>query len=38
MIDRELLAKYLEIKETPAERVKTLLEHAEPILLGEEED
>jgi exonuclease SbcD len=38
MTDRELLAKYLEIKETPAERVKALLEHAEPILLGEEED
>jgi hypothetical protein len=38
MTDRELLAKYLEVKDTPPERIKTLLEHAEPILQGEEED
>jgi exonuclease SbcD len=38
MTDRELLAKYLEIKDTPPERVKTLLEHADLIFQGEEED
>jgi exonuclease SbcD len=38
MTDRELLAKYLEVKDTPPERVKTLLEHAEPIFQAEEED
>ncbi len=31
MTDRELLAKYLEVKSTPPERAKMLLEHAEVI-------
>jgi hypothetical protein len=38
MTDRELLTKYLEVKDTPAERVKILLEHAEPMFQGEEGD
>jgi exonuclease SbcD len=38
MTDRELLTKYLEVKDTPAERVKILLEHAEPMFQGEEAD
>jgi exonuclease SbcD len=38
MTDRELLAKYLEIKNTAPERVKALLEHAAPILQGEKGD
>ncbi len=37
MTDRELLAKYLETKDTAPERAKTLLEHAEPIFAGEAE-
>jgi exonuclease SbcD len=37
MTDRELLAKYLEVKDTPPERVKTLLEHAEPFFQAEED-
>lgn len=36
MTDRELLAKYLEAKDTTAERAKLLLEHADPIFAGEE--
>jgi len=36
MTDRELLAKYLEVKSTPPERAKMLLEHAEVIF--EEKD
>jgi exonuclease SbcD len=36
MTDRELLAKYLEIKQIPPERVKTLLEHAASIFQAEE--
>jgi exonuclease SbcD len=31
MSDRDLLATYLEVKETPPERIETLLEHAEAI-------
>jgi exonuclease SbcD len=38
MTDWELLAKYLEVKDTPPERIKTLLEHAESIFQGEEAD
>jgi exonuclease SbcD len=38
MTDRELLTKYLEIKETPPDRVKILLDHAESIFQGEEGD
>lgn len=37
MTDQELLAKYLEIKETPPERAKAMLEHAELIFHPEEE-
>lgn len=37
MTDQELLAKYLEIKETPPERAKAMLEHAEFIFHPEEE-
>ena len=36
MSDRELLAKYLEAKNTPPERVRVLLEYAEEIFKGEE--
>ena len=36
MTDRELLERFLEIKDTPAERVKALLEHAEGIFRWEE--
>jgi exonuclease SbcD len=36
MTDRELLAKYLEIKEMPAERIESLLKHAESIFEQEE--
>jgi len=35
MTDRELLAKYLETKDTAPERVRLLLEHAETIFAGE---
>jgi exonuclease SbcD len=35
MTDRELLAKYLEIKDAPPERVKTLLEYADAIFQEE---
>jgi len=38
MTDRELLESFLEIKDTPTERIETLLEHAEPIFQWEEED
>jgi exonuclease SbcD len=38
MTDRELLESFLEIKETPEERIGTLLDHADPILQGEGED
>jgi exonuclease SbcD len=31
MSDRDLLATYLEVKETPSGRIETLLEHAEAI-------
>ena len=34
MTDRELLAKYLETRNTAPERTQTLLEHAETILAG----
>jgi exonuclease SbcD len=37
MTDRELLAAYLEVKETPAERIESLLEHADPIFEAEQE-
>jgi exonuclease SbcD len=37
MTDHELLAKYLETKITPPERVQVLLEHAESIFAGESE-
>jgi exonuclease SbcD len=37
MTDRELLATYLEVKETPPERIESLLEHAEAIFEAEEE-
>ncbi len=36
MTDRELLATYLELKETPPERIEALIEHAEAIFEGEE--
>lgn len=36
MTDRKLLATYLELKETPPERIETLLEHAEAIFEQEE--
>jgi exonuclease SbcD len=36
MSDRELLVKYLETKNTSAERTETLMEHAEAIFAGEE--
>ena len=38
MTDRELLRSFLEIKDTPSERIATLLDHAETIFQGEEED
>jgi exonuclease SbcD len=39
MTDRELLAKYLEVKETPPERIELLLGHADTIFEeGEEGD
>jgi exonuclease SbcD len=37
MTDRELLAKYLAIRETPPERIESLLEHAGGIFQQEEE-
>jgi exonuclease SbcD len=37
MTDRELLAAYLELKETPPERAELLLEHAKSIFHSEEE-
>lgn len=37
MSDRELLAAYLEVKETPTERIESLLEHADQIFEAEEE-
>jgi hypothetical protein len=37
MTDRELLAKYLEAKDTDPERISTLLEHAEGVFTGETE-
>ncbi|MBN1812485.1 MAG: exonuclease SbcCD subunit D [Anaerolineae bacterium] len=37
MTDGELLVKYLETKNTPAERAQVLLEHAENIFAGETE-
>jgi exonuclease SbcD len=37
MTDRELLAAYLEVKETPAERIESLLEHADEVFEVEEE-
>jgi exonuclease SbcD len=37
MTDRELLAAYLELKETPPERADLLLEHAESIFQSEAE-
>jgi exonuclease SbcD len=37
MTDRELLATYLEVKETPPERIESLLEHADPIFEEEKE-
>ena len=37
MTDRELLAAYLELKETPPERAELLLEHAESIFQLEAE-
>ncbi|MGD2147913.1 MAG: exonuclease SbcCD subunit D [Anaerolineae bacterium] len=36
MTDRELLTRYLELKDTPPERIKALLEHADAILRGED--
>jgi len=36
MTDHELLAAYLEVKETPAERIESLLKHADGILEAEE--
>jgi exonuclease SbcD len=36
MTDRELLAKYLEIKDTPPERLKALLKYADSIFQEEE--
>mgnify|MGYP006297083013 CR=1 FL=1 len=35
--ERELLESFLEIKETPRERMKNLLEHADTIFHWEEE-
>nr|HID14793.1 exonuclease SbcCD subunit D [Anaerolineae bacterium] len=35
MTDRELLAKYLEVKNTPPERVEVLLKHAETVFYPE---
>ena len=37
MTDCELLAAYLEVKETPAERIESLLTHADEIFEAEEE-
>jgi exonuclease SbcD len=37
MTDRELLAAYLEVKETPAERIESLLKHADEVFEVEEE-
>jgi len=37
MTDRELLAKYLEAKNTDPERAEVLLKHAEPIFAGEDD-
>ncbi len=37
MTDRELLRKFLEIKDTPTGRIKALLDHADPIFHREEE-
>ena len=37
LTDRELLTNYLEVKETPPERAKLLLEHAESIFHLEKE-
>lgn len=37
MTDRELLGKYLEVKNTPPERVAVLLEHAEIIFEGKDQ-
>jgi len=36
MTDRELLTRYLELKDTPPERIKALLQHADAILRGED--
>jgi DNA repair protein SbcD/Mre11 len=38
MTDRELLAAYLELKETPPERAELLLEHAESIFSSSRQD
>jgi exonuclease SbcD len=38
MTDHELLKRFLEVKETPAERITALLNHAEAIFHQEEED
>jgi exonuclease SbcD len=37
MTDRELLAAYLEVKETPAKRIESLLIHADEVFEAEEE-
>jgi exonuclease SbcD len=37
MTDRELLAKYLETKNTDSERTEVLLKHAEAIFAGEDD-
>ena len=37
MSDRELLTAYLEVKDTPTERIESLLEHADPIFEAEQE-
>jgi exonuclease SbcD len=38
MTDRELLRTYLEIKDTPTDRITTLMNHADAVFQWEEED